>query len=74
MTLTDTEKAAAARKSLEYIKDGMVVGLGTRFDRHLCHSVSWGTGPRWAEDSRNSYLARERGAGALADDSAHQFR
>jgi ribose 5-phosphate isomerase A len=29
MTLTDTEKAAAARKSLEYIKDGMVVGLGT---------------------------------------------
>src|ERR1700684_3619957 len=29
MTLTDTEKAAAARKSLEYVKDGMVVGLGT---------------------------------------------
>ena len=29
MTLTDTEKATAARKSLEYIKDGMVVGLGT---------------------------------------------
>ena len=29
MTLTDTEKAAAARKSLEYIKDGMVVGLGS---------------------------------------------
>ena len=29
MTLTDSEKAAAARKSLEYIKDGMVVGLGT---------------------------------------------
>ena len=25
----DTEKADAARKSLEYIKDGMVVGLGT---------------------------------------------
>ena len=25
----DTEKAAAARKSLEYVKDGMVVGLGT---------------------------------------------
>src|ERR1700685_1010478 len=29
MTLTDTEKASAARKSLEYVKDGMVVGLGT---------------------------------------------
>jgi ribose 5-phosphate isomerase A len=29
MTLTDTEKAAAARKSLEYVKDGMVVELGT---------------------------------------------
>ena len=29
MTLTDSEKAAAARKSLEYVKDGMVVGLGT---------------------------------------------
>src|SRR6204780_1946196 len=29
MTLTDTEKAAAARKSLEYVQDGMVVGLGT---------------------------------------------
>src|SRR6202021_3261963 len=29
MTLTDTEKAAAARKELEYVKDGMVVGLGT---------------------------------------------
>jgi ribose 5-phosphate isomerase A len=29
MSLTDTEKAAAARKSLEYVKDGMVVGLGT---------------------------------------------
>jgi ribose 5-phosphate isomerase A len=29
MTLTDTEKAVAARKSLEYVKDGMVVGLGT---------------------------------------------
>ena len=29
MTTTDTEKAAAARKSLEYVKDGMVVGLGT---------------------------------------------
>ena len=29
MTLTDTEKAAAARKSLEYVKDGMVVGLGS---------------------------------------------
>ena len=28
MTLTDTEKAVAARKSLEYVKDGMVVGLG----------------------------------------------
>jgi ribose 5-phosphate isomerase A len=27
--LEDTEKAAAARKSLEYVKDGMVVGLGT---------------------------------------------
>jgi ribose 5-phosphate isomerase A len=29
MTLTDTEKAVAARKSLEFVKDGMVVGLGT---------------------------------------------
>ncbi len=29
MTLTDSEKAAAARKSLEYVKDGMVVGLGS---------------------------------------------
>src|SRR6202167_3652906 len=29
MTLSDTEKAAAARKSLEYVKDGMVVGLGS---------------------------------------------
>jgi ribose 5-phosphate isomerase A len=29
MTTTDTEKAAAARKSLEYVKDGMVVGLGS---------------------------------------------
>src|ERR1700685_4159924 len=29
MTLTDTEKAAAARKSVEFVKDGMVVGLGT---------------------------------------------
>jgi ribose 5-phosphate isomerase A len=29
MSLTDTEKAAAARKSLEYVKDGMVVGLGS---------------------------------------------
>jgi ribose 5-phosphate isomerase A len=29
MNLEDTEKAAAARKSLEYVKDGMVVGLGT---------------------------------------------
>src|ERR1700761_900896 len=29
MTLTDTEKAAAARKSLEYVKDGMIVGLGS---------------------------------------------
>ncbi len=28
-TTTDTEKAAAARKSLEYVKDGMVVGLGS---------------------------------------------
>jgi ribose 5-phosphate isomerase A len=25
----DTEKAAAARKSIEYVKDGMVVGLGS---------------------------------------------
>jgi ribose 5-phosphate isomerase A len=29
MNLEDTEKAAAARKSLEYVEDGMVVGLGT---------------------------------------------
>jgi ribose 5-phosphate isomerase A len=29
MSVTDSEKAAAARKSLEYIKDGMVVGLGS---------------------------------------------
>jgi ribose 5-phosphate isomerase A len=29
MNLEDTEKAAAARKSIEYVKDGMVVGLGT---------------------------------------------
>jgi ribose 5-phosphate isomerase A len=29
MTITDTEKADAARKSLEYVKDGMVVGLGS---------------------------------------------
>ena len=29
MTRTDSEKAAAARKSLEYVKDGMVVGLGS---------------------------------------------
>src|ERR1700744_54736 len=29
MNLEDTEKAAAAKKSLEYVKDGMVVGLGT---------------------------------------------
>jgi ribose 5-phosphate isomerase A len=29
MTLTDTEKAVAARKSLEFVKDGMVVGLGS---------------------------------------------
>ena len=29
MSLTDTEKQAAARKSLEYVKDGMVVGLGS---------------------------------------------
>lgn len=29
MTTTDSEKAAAARKSLEYVKDGMVVGLGS---------------------------------------------
>ncbi|MGC2404732.1 MAG: ribose-5-phosphate isomerase RpiA [Acidobacteriaceae bacterium] len=29
MSLTDSEKAAAAHKSLEYVKDGMVVGLGT---------------------------------------------
>jgi ribose 5-phosphate isomerase A len=29
MNLEDTEKAAAARKSLEYVKNGMVVGLGT---------------------------------------------
>ena len=29
MTQTDSEKADAARKSLEYVKDGMVVGLGT---------------------------------------------
>ncbi len=29
MTLTDTEKAVAARKSLEYVKDGMIVGLGS---------------------------------------------
>src|ERR1700727_3738744 len=29
MTLTDTEQAAAGRKRLEYVKDGMVVGLGT---------------------------------------------
>ena len=26
---TDTEKMAAARKSLEYVKDGMIVGLGS---------------------------------------------
>ena len=29
MITTDIEKAAAARKSLEYVKDGMVVGLGS---------------------------------------------
>jgi len=29
LTTQDTEKAAAARKSLEYVKDGMVVGLGS---------------------------------------------
>jgi ribose 5-phosphate isomerase A len=29
MTLTDTEKAVAARKSVEFVKDGMVVGLGS---------------------------------------------
>ncbi len=29
MTTTNTEKAAAARKSLEYVKDGMIVGLGS---------------------------------------------
>ena len=29
MITTDLEKAAAARKSLEYVKDGMVVGLGS---------------------------------------------
>ena len=29
MTTQDTEKADAARKSLEYVKDGMVVGLGS---------------------------------------------
>jgi ribose 5-phosphate isomerase A len=29
MSLTDSEKAAAARKSLEYVKDGMIVGLGS---------------------------------------------
>ena len=29
MSITDTEKAAAARKSLEYVKDGMIVGLGS---------------------------------------------
>jgi ribose 5-phosphate isomerase A len=29
MTTTDTEKAAAARKSLEYVQDGMIVGLGS---------------------------------------------
>ncbi len=29
MTTTDIEKAAAARKSLEYVQDGMIVGLGS---------------------------------------------
>jgi ribose 5-phosphate isomerase A len=29
MTLTDTEKADAAHKSLDYVKNGMVVGLGS---------------------------------------------
>jgi ribose 5-phosphate isomerase A len=29
MSLTDSEKAAAARKSLEYVKEGMIVGLGS---------------------------------------------
>ena len=74
MTLTDTEKATAARKSLEYIKDGMVVGLGTGSTATFAIQFLGEQGPRWAEDSRNSYLAREWGAGTIAHDSAHQFR
>jgi ribose 5-phosphate isomerase A len=64
MSLTDTEKAAAARKSLEYVKDGMVVGLGsgstaTFAIRFLGEEVSKGLKIRGIPTSRASeQLAR----------------
>ncbi len=74
MTLTDTEKAVAARKSLEYVKDGMVVGLGTGSTatfaiQFLGELVRDGLKIRGIPTSRASWRA-----GALAGDSAHQLR
>ena len=47
MTLTDTEKAVAARKSLEYVKDGMVVGLGSGSTATFAIQFLGEHGPRW---------------------------
>ena len=74
----DTEKAAAARKSIEYVKDGMVVGLGsgttaTMAIRFLAEHVRDGLKIRGIPTSRASeQLARSLGIPLITfDDSGY---
>ena len=60
MGSTDYAKELVARKSLDFIEDGMVVGLGTGSTATPLHQTTRGAREARAEDSRYSVIEHEQ--------------
>ena len=66
----DQEKEAAARASLQFVKDGQVVGLGTGSTAAFFIKLLAERGEEWAADSRDSDFGAIAGTGAEPGNSA----
>ena len=61
MVSTDDAKELAAKKSLDFIEDGMVVGLGTGSTATRFIQTAGRAREAWYENSRHPFIEREQG-------------
>ena len=73
MGSTDYAKELAAKKSLDFIEDGMVVGLGDRLDRNLLHQTPGRARQARSENSCHPVIEHEQGTRRISCNPDYRF-